>query len=260
MGGLALKRTALRPSSRKAAILEVIESNGSALVETLALEFGTSVETIRRDLNALADSGSVRKVHGGAVRASASQESAFGVRAKQNTLAKQLVAEKLAGVVSPGQSMFMDTGTTTLACAAALAGMRGLFVVTNSVRIADALLAGGGDAKVTLLGGAYHQDNAQTLGPTAIAEIAQLNVEHAILTVGTLDERGAFDFSEDEALVARAMINAANKVTVVADSSKLHRRSTFRVCELNQIDRLILDKTPDKALGDVLRFAGVEVI
>lgn len=254
------RRAALGPESRKAAMFDLIENDGGALVETLAEKFDTSVETIRRDLNSLADAGRVRKVHGGAVRFSTSEESAFGDRAKQNTLAKQLIAEKLSGVVSPGQSLLIDTGTTTLACAESLSRTQGLTVITNSVRVAGAISGKGTGSKVTLLGGTYRHDNAQTVGPTAIAEIGRFRVDQAILTVGTLDEKGVSDFSEEEALVARAMIEVADQVTVVADRSKLNRRATFHVCDLQLIDRLILDIAPDAALQDAFRAASIEVL
>lgn len=254
------RRTALRPNSRKAAIFELIEERGDASVEGLAEKFDTSVETIRRDLHALADEGRVRKVHGGAVRLSTSQESGFGERAKHNALAKQLVAEKLARLVTPGQSLMVDTGTTTLACADALSRLRDLIVITNSVQVASVVSSKENGAKVTLLGGTYRHDNAQTVGPTTIAEIGQFRVDHAVLTIGTLDSAGICDFSEDEAQVARAMIKAAAQVTVVADSSKMNRRATYQVCALRAIDKLVLDRAPDAALLDALRIANVDVI
>lgn len=254
------KRALLRLGSRRAAIFDVIEHDGRALVEDLAEKFETSVETIRRDLGALADDGRVRKVHGGAVKVSTSEESAFGERAKQNTLAKQLIAEKLAGIIKPGQSLLIDTGTTTLACAEALSRIHGLMVMTNSVRVADALSNRHGSSKITLLGGTYRQDNAQTIGPTTIDEIGQFRADRAILTVGTLDEDGACDYSEEEAQVARAMIKSADQVIVVADCSKLNRRSTYKVCDLHSIDRLILDRAPDGAFRETLSAANVEIL
>ncbi len=254
------RRAILRPEARRAAIFDMVEKNGNASVELLAERFDTSVETVRRDLSLLADQGRVRKVHGGAVKISTSEESAFGERAKQNTLAKQLVAEKLAKVVSPGQSLLIDTGTTTLACAEALSKIANLIVITNSTRIAGVISGKENGSKVILLGGTFRHDNAQTIGPTTIAEIGHFRVDHAILTVGTIDKRGISDFSQEEALVARAMIDAAEKVTVVADCSKLNRRTTYHVCDLRSIDRLILDYAPDAEIHEIFRSVGVEVL
>ena len=257
---MSRRRLALRPASRKAAICDSIENSGDVSVEELAEKFGASLETIRRDLSALADAGRVRKVHGGAVRISTPKESAFGERAKQNILAKQLIAEKLARVVSPGQTLLIDTGTTTLACAEILADIQDLKVITNSWRVAAVISNRGRGSRVTILGGTYRHDNAQTVGSATVAEIGRFRVDHAILTIGTLDDQGIYDFSEEEAFVARAMLDSATQLSVVADCSKLNKRSTHHVCDLQQIDRLILDSVPDAALNGVLRAAGVEVL
>lgn len=257
---MSRRRLALRPDYRRAAICDLIESRGEASVEALAEKFDASLETIRRDLSALADAGRIRKVHGGAVRVSLHKESAFGERAKQNALAKQIIAQKLAEVVSPGQTLFMDTGTTTLACAQTLAEVPDLTVITNSFRIADVITRKGSSSNVIALGGNYRHDNAQTVGAATVAEIGRFRVDHAILTIGTLDDRGGYDFSAEEAQVARAMRDSADQLCVVADLSKLNRRSTYQVCDLQDLDRLILDDSPDDALNEALRAAGVKVL
>lgn len=250
----------MRPKFRKTAIVEFVERCGKASVEELADRFSTSPETVRRDLKALAGEGRVRKVHGGVVKISPRQEGPFDERLGQNILAKQLIAEKLTKAVLPGQSILIDTGSTTLIGAEALARLHDLTVVTNSTRIAHAFASKANGATVILLGGTYRHDNAQTVGPTTCAEIERFRTKHAILTIGTLDTRGAFDYSLDEAEVARAMITAADLVTVVADRSKLNRSSTFQVCELGQIDRLILDHDPGADLLKQLESAGVDVL
>ena len=254
------KRSAMRPRLRKAAIIDFVDHRGKASVEELAEKFATSPETVRRDLNTLADAGRVRKVHGGALRIRTFDEGPLEDRLTTNALAKQLVAEKLTKTVLPNQSLLIDTGSTTLFCAEALAKVRNLTVITNSTRIAAVFAGGSGGAKVILLGGTFNGDNAQTVGPTTISEVGRFRTDHAILTIGTLDEKGAADFSEEEAQVACAMINAADKVTLVADSSKMSKRSTFHVCNLNEIDRLVLEKPPCDTLLEALKTAKVEVL
>ena len=254
------RKVPMRPKLRKTAIMEFVERRGRASVDELADRFSTSPETVRRDLNALADDGRVRKVHGGAVKISLQQEGPFDERLAQNKLAKQLVAEKLVRIIAAGQSLMIDTGSTTLIAAEALARLRCLTVITNSTRIAHAVTGQPNEATVILLGGTYRHDNGQTVGPSACAEIQRYHTDHAILSVGTLNARGAFDYCHDEAEVARAMIRVAGMVTVVADSSKLNRSSPFQVCELDQLDRLILDKSPDGDLRRMLDAAGVEVL
>lgn len=257
---MSKRRTILRPAARKAAIFDIVERRGRMSVEQLAEKFDTSLETVRRDLSALADAGRVRKVHGGAVKIDYHREAAFHERMARNTLAKQLIAEKLVKTISPGQSLLIDTGSTTLVCAEALARVRGLTVITNSARIAELMSKKGNNTNAILLGGSYRHDNAQTVGSTTLSQIELYHADHAILTVGTLDKSGPADFSEAEAQIARAMMKAANLVTVVADHSKLNKQSTFRLGGLEQIDRLILDKLPDTDLHEALVAEKVEVL
>ena len=253
------KRSAIRPSLRKATIVEFVDRQGKASVEELAEKFGISHETVRRDLNSLADEESIRKVHGGVVRMTQTREGSFDERLVKNTLAKQLIAEKLVKTIPPNQSIFMDTGSTTLLCAKALCKIPDLTVITNSARIANVFSTRSNGTRVILLGGTYRYDNAQTIGPTTVSEINRFHADQAILTIGALDTRGVSDFSEEEAQVARAMVEASESLTVVADASKLNARATFRVCGLKQIDRLVTDEIPDAKLRDALAGNGVEL-
>ena len=250
----------LRPKARKTAIADFVTRRGKATVDELVNKFGASPETVRRDLNALADAGQIRKIHGGAVRLASTEEGAFDERLRKNTLAKQLVAEKLVKTVVPGQSLFIDTGTTTLICAETLVRVRDLTVITNSIRIASVFSEQGNRTNVILLGGTYRHENAQTVGAATIAELGRYRTDLALLTVGTLDVGGAYDFSHEEAQVARAMVGSAERVTVVSDTSKTNKRATFQVCALNEIDRLVLEKAPDETLQTALVSAGVEVL
>lgn len=257
---MTLQRRALRPSVRQAAIVEMIEKNGRATVERLAEKFDASQETVRRDLSALAEAGRVRKIHGGAVKVAFAREGSFEERLKRNLRAKLEVAEKVAKFVQPGQSVMIDTGTATLTCADALARIRDLTVITNSAKIAERISSAQNGSSVILLGGKYRPDNAQTVGPQTCAEIARYRTDHLILTISALDGLGAYDFLEDEALVARSMIEHANDLTLVADTSKLGKSSTFKICELDRISRLVLEASPKPELQASLAAAGVELL
>ncbi|WP_116600256.1 DeoR/GlpR family DNA-binding transcription regulator [Primorskyibacter marinus] len=254
------KRQALRPSVRRAAIHEIIEKTGGASVDALAERFDASTETVRRDLNALAKAGRVRKVHGGAVKASITPEGLFEERLAVNAQAKQEIAEKLSKLVEPGQSIMMDTGSTTLVCAGALAHVRDLTVITNSVRIAQTIASVNNGSRVILLGGTYRTDNSQTVGAHTCSEISRIRTDHVVLTVTGFDGSGAYDFSESEAQIARAMAENTGALTVVADSSKFGRNSTFKVCNLERIDRLVLESNPLPDAKAALIAAGIAVI
>lgn len=228
-------------------------------VEALADKFDTSAETIRRDLSVLADAGRLRKVHGGVRSVAIEGEGEFEVRMRRNALAKRLIAEKLVTLVQPRQTLFLDTGSTTLICAEALARIKKLTIITNSSRIAAVFSKGSGGADVYFLGGFFRGDNAQTVGPVTIDQTGQYRADNAIITIGAIDASGVTDYSNNEAQVARAMIAASAQVTIVADHTKFNHAASFNVCSLNDIDTLISNKAPDSALVGALSKAEVEV-
>ncbi|HIP22851.1 MAG TPA: DeoR/GlpR transcriptional regulator [Rhodobacteraceae bacterium] len=254
------KRKHLSPSIRQAGIHELVTKRGEASVDLLAAKFGTSSETIRRDLTVLANAGQLRKVHGGARAAASHVEGGFDARMRRNPLAKHLIAEKVARLIKPRQTLFIDTGSTTLICADALAKIKNLTIITNSTRIAATFAAGSGGADVYLLGGLYRGDNAQTVGAGTINDIASYQADFAILTAGAINHAGMMDFSKQEAMVAEAMAAASARVIALADHSKLNKRASFKACDLEGINTLVSDRAPDGALTQSLHTASVEIL
>jgi DeoR family glycerol-3-phosphate regulon repressor len=244
---------------RQAEICDLIAKRGEISVGRLAVKFDTSAETIRRDLTILADAGQIRKIHGGARSLSPQGEGVFDVRMRRNALAKRLIAQKVVSLVVPRQTVFMDTGSTTLICAEAMARIKKLTVITNSTRIAATFAEGAGGADIYLLGGRYRRDNAQTVGSDTTNEIARFRADMAIITVAAIDAGNAMDFSNDEAQVARAMIGASAQTVIVADHTKFNRAAPFNVCSLNGINALVSDKAPDTTFERALNDANIDV-
>jgi DeoR/GlpR family transcriptional regulator of sugar metabolism len=250
----------MKPRQRQSRILDLVARDGEATVESLCAAFGVSAETIRRDLAQLATSGALQKVHGGARRLRLHADASFQERLAEDADAKRLIARKLAQMIGPGDTLFMDTGTTTLICAEALANVAGLTVITNSVRIAQVMARGDHPARVFLLGGAYTPDNAETAGPMVLEQVARFQADHAVLAVAAIDAvAGAMDSDFDEAQSARAMMANATNTIVVAQAAKLGRKAAFRICRLDEIDVLVCEDVPGDAFRAALDAAGVEV-
>jgi len=250
----------MKPKLRQSRIMDVVAREGGATVDALAEEFGVSAETIRRDLAQLAMSGALQKVHGGARRLRLHAEGSFQERMGEDAAAKQVIAQKLAALVEPGDTLFIDTGTTTLFCAEALADVERLTVITNSFRVAETLSRGAGRARVYLLGGEYAADNAQTTGVLALDQIDRFQADHAVLAVAALDPAvGAANGDFDEAQIARRMMANAAHVIVVAQAAKLGRKAAHRICRLEEIDMLVCDAVPDEAFRAALDAARVEI-
>lgn len=248
----------MRPNERRQHILGILRQRERISVDELARTLQTSQETIRRDLTELAEKGQVTKFHGGAsLPASGEHENAFQTRMNEHSQEKRAVARYAAGLYEPGDSILIDTGTTTLFFAKELAKLNRITVITNSLLIAGSIGAGGN--RVFMIGGEYRPESEQNIGALAMEQIARFNAEHAVVTIGALSADGAFDFSIEETEITRAMIARTRYLTVIADSSKLGKRALFQVFPLERIDRLVIDRKPMGELAQALANAQVEV-
>lgn len=251
----------MRPRDRQLQILDLAQSRGKVTVEQLTREFAVSAESIRRDLTFLATSGKIRKIHGGAIPLRDFGEGVFAQRMQTNAEAKRHIAQKARQLVKPGDTIFIDTGSTTLAMAEALATIDELTVITNSTAIARVISAANQTTHIYLLGGSYNEDNRQTCGPIALEQLGKFRADLSVLAVATIAaEAGLMDFSHDEASIAAAMIEHSQRVAILADASKFDRVAPFVVASFAQIDTLVCDEMPTGQLAEQLIQAGVELV
>ena len=258
------KSARMKVQNRQSRIVAEVRAHGKATVEHLATLTSASRETIRRDLTVLENLGKLQKFHGGAMLPRGFGEGAFRQRMTENVAAKISIAKTAAALFQAGETLFIDTGSTTLYFAEQLAEVRGLNIITNSTDVAMAI-SGGGQSSAYLLGGSFGHDNRQTVGTLTTAQINGFRAHHAVLTVGALDARsGAMDFDLEESQVARAMIAQSKSVTILADKAKFNALATFAVCPLNGFDRLVCDAPPPaelaQQLGAALEAAQVDVV
>ena len=248
-------------NKRQMKIIDTLRKHKRATVGELARMFNISRETIRRDLTQLANTGKIQKIHGGAILPRVFGEGSFQQRMSDNADAKARIASQAAELFTAGETLFIDTGSTTLYFAEKLSEISGLTIVTNSTEIARIISSSGTGNRTFLLGGEYSDDNHQTVGTLVASQVRSFRAHHAVLTVGALDVRsGAMDFNIEEAQVAHAMIEQSKSVTILADSSKYNNLASFEVCPLSRIDRLVCDLAPPNAMAEALREAGVEIV
>jgi DeoR/GlpR family transcriptional regulator of sugar metabolism len=253
-----------RPNTRRERIVQMVRERERVSVDTLAEALGASRETIRRDLTDLAERGRLRKIHGGAIFVEPrlyepSIEGPFQARLSLNADGKRAIARCAIRLFGPGDTMFVDTGTTTLLFAEEVAQASGLTTITNSAAIA-ALASRGASNMTFLIGGEYLADSTENLGPLAVEQIGRFHAIHAVLAVGSVETVGILDFDAKEADVARAMIAQARSVTVLADASKFARGGLIKVAPLSAVARLITDAEPPSEIASALKDAGVSVI
>lgn len=251
----------MKPKERRSRIFDTIQQEGRISVDKLVAEFNSSAETIRRDLNKLSKSGKIQKIHGGAILPGSSEEGSYQQRMGENAKAKRLAAQKASTLISPGETLFIDTGSSTLFFAEEVAEIAGLTVITNSAEVARVVSSSKNGASVFLLGGEYNADNRETKGPTTITQLENFHAHHAVLATGGIDAvAGVMSFDEGEAAVARAMLRRAENVIVLADSSKCGRIAPFVIGELARFDCLVCESAPDQILQNALNQHSVKIV
>jgi DeoR family fructose operon transcriptional repressor len=253
----------LYPEERQHAIASLVAERGRVQVAAVAEEFGVTTETVRRDLALLERAGHVRRVHGGAVPAGALAlvEPGLGERHGTRTEQKRKIAAAALDLL-PGVdgSLILDGGSTTAALADVLPGDRRLYVATNSVPIATRLSVTAGVA-LHVLGGRVRGITQTAVGDSTVRALADLRVDVAFL--GTNGISAAHGFStpdEAEAATKRAMVRAAQRSVVLADSSKLGREHLVRFAALEDVDALVTDGDADPSAIAELEQAGIEVV
>lgn len=227
--------------------------------ERVAEELGVSRETVRRDLLTLEDEGVLKRVHGGAVAVEGTAEPPFAQRAATQVREKRAIAKAAARLIEPGQTVFLDAGSTTSILAADLATLSGLTVLTNSVEVATAMV---GDREmesrantVVLIGGRMAREPLATRGSETIGEIHRYRADLALLSPVGIDARyGATSFDAEEAEIARAMARNAQRTCILADHSKWGVVSRVSYRAPDGIDILVGDpKARQSPAYDALR-------
>jgi len=251
----------MKPSFRQSKIIDLIRENQRIDVNDLANHFGASRETIRRDLSALSKQGKIQKVHGGAVLAKMSAEGSFQRRMERNVQEKRQIAKEAVKLFSARDTIFIDTGSTSIYFAEEIAKINNLTIITNSALVAKVITQANTTNKVFLLGGEYSGDNQETFGSLAIQQIKTFRAHHVVLTIGALDgSTGVMDFNINEAQIASAMLEQAQSLIVLADHTKFNNIASFQVCALDRITTLVCDKMPPKELYEELIQQNVEII
>jgi DeoR family glycerol-3-phosphate regulon repressor len=251
----------MRPHQRQNEILASVRSRGACSIVELATELNVSDETIRRNIKPLVHQGLVEKVHGGIVLVQNQQpEPPFEKRMQEQIEAKQLISSLVAELIHDGDSIMLDTGSTTAYVARALGEHRNLSVVTNCTEIARTLVREPSN-RVHICGGSLRADDWATFGASAIDFVRQFHTSYAILSIGGIAESGVFmDYHLEEAEFSRAVIEQAKKTIVVADHTKFGNPNFIKVCDFDQVDMVVVDRPPPSAIQSAFDEAGVKVI
>ena len=217
--------------------------------------------TIRKDLDILHLRGLIHRTHGGALPAARHgvlEDPTLREKEKLQRKEKLSIAAAAARLVSEGQVIILDSGTTTTEIARALRNFKNLTIVTNAVNIAAELA--NSPVEVILTGGTVRKNSFSLVGPIAEETLRGLSADILFLGVDGFDvKHGLSTPNLQEAKVNRVMVEIAKRTVATCDSSKFGRRSLSLIVEPSALQQVITDRGISKADMQVLRKAGIEI-
>lgn len=227
---------------RRDRIIHIIQNKGSVRVDELSEEFDVSTVTIRNDLDFFEEKGLIHRTYGGALlRNNVYNDPSLEEKQKINMEEKARIGECAAGMVKDGESIILDSGTTTREIALRLKEKKNLTLLTNAINIAVEL-AGVSRMNVMLTGGVLRDKSYSLVGPEAEQTIQNYYFDKLFLGVDGLDfNYGLTTSNPQKAQLNRLMVDRSNKVIAVTDSSKFGRHSFSYICDLTPIGTVITD-------------------
>lgn len=249
-------------NKRHADILDILGKRGYAAIEEMVAAFNVTPQTLRRDLQELADRGLLRRHHGGASANLSTANTDYGLRHIENTAEKAAIARAAAELVTPGSSLFMTPGTTMDALAKAIAERRprGLRVVTNSTAAA-AILDKCPEISILITGGHWLGANRACGGMHAAAFLENYRCDLHLTSIGGIDSEGnLLEYRDDEVVVGRTMLRNARRSVLLADHSKFSRVAMARLAHMSEISTLVTDRQPLPATAQMIADARCELI
>ncbi len=250
----------LKIDVRRKKILEILRRDGQVRVAHLSETLGATVVTIRSDLDALEQDGYLERTQGGAIQTMKNYYNLEFQRRKQEHMEnKKAIAAAAAGLVRDGDTLFINSGTTTYFAAVELKQRKNLNVVTNSISVAVEL-GGLPTFRVILLGGDISAQYSFTYGEDVKEQISRYRANWAILSVdGIQPGAGITTYHAEESVIDRIMMERAQTPIIVADSSKLGRESFSRISALTAQTILITDQNANPDITAQIRADGVDV-
>jgi DeoR family glycerol-3-phosphate regulon repressor len=246
-------------TSRQSEIIELAKTSGSVDVDALAGHFLVTPQTIRRDLNFLCSSEFLRRTHGGAVLNDVDENLGYQARRHIAAEAKRRIGELAASLVPEGSSLFINIGTTTEQVARFLKAKRDLMVITNNVNVVNILMGATG-IELIVAGGVVRHEDSGIVGERASEFLSQFRVDHAIIGTSAIEEDGTLlDYDYREVLAARAIIEHARSVILVADTTKFQRSAPIRIAGISSVQHFVTDREPPPAFAAACADGGVAI-
>jgi len=246
---------------RHTELLDEVRTHGPQTIEALAERFGVTLQTVRRDVQRLAEAGLLARFHGGVrLPGSTTQNIAYRQRQALEADAKLRIARAVAARVPNGCSLIMNIGTTIEAVARELRHHRGLRVITNNLHIAS-LMSTNPDCEVIVAGGQVRAADQGIVGEATVDFMHQFKVDIGLIGISGIEADGTLrDFDYREVKVARAIVAQSRQVWLAADHSKFNRPAMVELARLDDIDVLFTDAPPPPPFNALIEQSHVECV
>ena len=247
-------------TTRRESIARLVRETGFVRNSELSSRFGVSTVTIRQDIDALTAQGLIQRTYGGAaLPAEALQDSAYELRSTEHAAAKRRIGQAAAASIKPGETILLDSGSTTMEIARHLPENADITVVTCALNIA---LEAGGKAGITVMvcGGRLNERTLSTTGQQTLIQLSDVFADRLFLaTYGVHFEKGLAERSFEIAETKRALIAATREITLVCDSSKFGQAGPVVISPLGVVDRVITDSALSAGDRDALQASEIAV-
>ncbi|MGL4974326.1 MAG: DeoR/GlpR family DNA-binding transcription regulator [Bosea sp. (in: a-proteobacteria)] len=239
-------------NERQSRIVERVEQQGFVTIDALARDFSVSAQTVRREIILLDELGVLQRFHGGAGRNGSGERLSYEAKQTRELDAKQRIGTAMAAIVTEGQSIFLDVGTTAEATARALLQHKALTVVTPSATNARLLSTNVG-IEVILTGGRILGADLSMAGPIALRTASAYRFDWAIIACSGIEAEGAvLDFDADKVALKQCAMSVAGRSALIADSAKFERKARLELCRIGAFDVLVTNEAPPKELAALL--------
>ncbi|MBL4901674.1 MAG: DeoR/GlpR transcriptional regulator [Desulfocapsa sp.] len=247
-------------SPRQNKVLALAGKNGRVDVDDLSATFNVSPQTIRKDLNVLCDRQLLQRVHGGAIVGSGIENVSYEARRLLAPAAKRAIGRRTAELIPDNSSLLINIGTTTEQVAHAFKDHRGLLVISNNVN-AVAIMKDFMGVELIIAGGQVRRSDGGIVGGAAVDFINQFKVDFAVIGVSAIDEDGSLlDYDFREVRVAKAIIENARHVILVADTMKFERNAPIRIGHIARVDTIVFDSQPSQKFQEICREHGTRIV
>jgi len=241
-------------------IMKILKRENRVLITDLSKIFNTTAVTIRKDLDLLESEGALKRTHGGAIlHKSLFRGLALNEKERLNAEEKKRIAVEAVKLISEGDVIILDSGSTTTELAKHMKNLKNVKVITNAVNIA--LELANSDLEIILTGGALQKNSSTLVGCLADVVLRKISADKLFHGVDGVDyEIGLTTPDINEANTSQVMMQQAGEHILLVDSSKFGRRSLGVICQIKEIDKIITTKKMDKSEIQKLNKMGVEVV